>query len=340
MKWQQKVFLYASLFSLISFQSFAAENSMFQLEGTKETTIIVKSKTSSTARIEKKIRLMKMTASNAMKLRNKKVMDNYFELYEEKDYSQGISSFSESSNAKDLGMSLVPVLDQGNYGTCVTFSSTAALDAKLANLYPDIQNYSPDFIDQQCILSLNKYLGNNFWNGADNPGQILEPLKTYGIVEKNNCNGVFYSTPSFAISSANYSKISKKEYTNHINYNYLQKADLNSLKEAIDKGNRVLIGFALANYPGNKISVNGFDLNINFTSTSGGLWACKQPESEINYCPSDAKDGHEVIVIGYDDTQQLLKIRNSWSEGAGDNGDFYMTYTFFEAMAKDQTELY
>jgi len=46
-----------------------------------------------------------------------------------------------------------------------------------------------------------------------------------------------------------------------------------------------------------------------------------------------------VIVIGYDDKQQLLKIRNSWDTVVGDHGNFYMTYAFFNSMGLDGTEV-
>ena len=53
-----------------------------------------------------------------------------------------------------------------------------------------------------------------------------------------------------------------------------------------------------------------------------------------------SSSGHEIIVIGYDDSQRLLKIRNSWGKQAGDLGDYYMTYDFYNIMAMDFTELY
>jgi C1A family cysteine protease len=45
-----------------------------------------------------------------------------------------------------------------------------------------------------------------------------------------------------------------------------------------------------------------------------------------------------MIVTGYDDKQQLFKIRNSWGASAGEKGNYYMTYSFFNAMVIDQTE--
>lgn len=38
--------------------------------------------------------------------------------------------------------------------------------------------------------------------------------------------------------------------------------------------------------------------------------------------------GHAVLIVGYDDEKQLLEVRNSWGEGWGDKGYFYLPYDF------------
>ena len=38
--------------------------------------------------------------------------------------------------------------------------------------------------------------------------------------------------------------------------------------------------------------------------------------------------GHAVLCCGYDDTKQVMIIRNSWSDQWGDKGYFYMPYSF------------
>lgn len=247
----------------------------------------------------------------------------------EKDYSGGIIPFSQSNGAVDLGMNDVPVLDQGQYGTCVTFSTTANLDA-LLNI--------GDFIDQQCILELNTGLGNNYWNGADDSTQIIAPLKQYGLVQKGKCDNL-YPQNSAALSTAAYENIASKTVTaSNVQFVEHSTIDLQTLKSILDKGHRVTIGIMLLNTP-DPISVQGFNINIAGQQDIGGLWACSQAASSSNFC-AVSNSGHEVVVIGYDDKQELLKIRNSWSEEVGDAGDFYMTYDFFSVMALDATEIF
>jgi C1A family cysteine protease len=38
--------------------------------------------------------------------------------------------------------------------------------------------------------------------------------------------------------------------------------------------------------------------------------------------------GHAVLVVGYDDTKNWLKCRNSWGEFWGDDGYFYLPYDY------------
>lgn len=274
--------------------------------------------------VSKDIRLLKISTD--------RVQPNKFEGFfraSEKDYRSGITSFSSSGSGVDLGMAGVPVLDQGQYGTCVTFSSTAALDARLGR---------GDYISQQCALALDKTLGSDWWDGAYYPSQIIDPIKNYGVVEKSRCPS-FYPNYDQSISAEAYQSLADKEASAEvaqINYAYTAKANINGVKTALRAGNRVLIAFLLDG--SSQEAVQGFSVRVDGRSYTGGLWACKQGSSP-NHCKA-SNAGHEVLVIGYDEKQQLLKIRNSWSSQVGDNGNYYMSYSFFNSMAVDQTVVY
>ncbi|WGL59169.1 C1 family peptidase [Pigmentibacter sp. JX0631] len=279
----------------------------------------------------KRIQLLTIVPTEAFREKNRKALAQMEADGGEQDYSKGIQPFTNSATSVDLGMGKVPVLDQGAYGTCVTFASTAALDAKLK---------LGDYIDQQCSLALNKFLGNDVWDGAYTAVEILQPLKEHGIIPKGQCFGSTYPKRSQKVSVAKYESRSDKSYTGQITYHYTEKADLNVVKATLKAGYRVTIGTGLLDDSGDPISVNGFDVTIKGSNKSydGGLWACKQPGNSTNYC-SDQKAGHEIVIFGYDDKQQLLKIRNSWGKTAGEDGNYYMTYAFFNAMVGDHTEL-
>ena len=69
------------------------------------------------------------------------------------------------SSSIDLGMNNVPVLDQGSHGTCVTFATTAAVDAVLGK---------GDYVSQLCNLELGATLEQfgyypSGWDGSFGP---------------------------------------------------------------------------------------------------------------------------------------------------------------------------
>jgi len=285
----------------------------------------------------KTIELMSIVPSESFKEKNRTAISAIRGIDSEKDYSNGIYPFNNNTNDSsiDLGMNSVPVLDQGHYGTCVTFASTAALNA--------IFGINDGIIDQQCILALNNFLGNNYWHGAYGSSQILDPLIEYGTVTKGTCFNRNYPDPSQMVSPTLYRTISNIHNTKLFNYNYTGSASLEVVKSALRNRHRVVMGFAVSSNLG-PISVIGFNARTPSIIPSnilnlGGLWACKQTHNSTNYCEGEPNAAHQVVIIGFDDSQQLLKIRNSWGSNIGVNGDFYMTYTFFNAMALDHTEL-
>ena len=38
--------------------------------------------------------------------------------------------------------------------------------------------------------------------------------------------------------------------------------------------------------------------------------------------------------------QKALKLRNPWGNNAGENGNYYMTYQYYEAMIEDVSIIY
>lgn len=222
--------------------------------------------------------------------------------------------FAASDVSVDLGMYQVPVLNQENYGVSTIYSTTAALDALLGK---------GDFIDQDCTTSLVKFLHSYDFSDIN----IINSLKEYGVVRKDPAN----KCPQNLVSLEQYTSL--VDHTVDVsNVHLLEfKANLDNVRQSLDRKNRVLMEFGLMANP-DPVSVQGFDFVKNKKTYVGGLWACKQPGNAKNYCrPSNA--GHAVVVIGYDDTQKLLKVRNSWGNEVGENGDFYMSYEFFEKMA-------
>ena len=254
-----------------------------------------------------------------------------------------------------LGMNDVPVLDQGRHGSCVTFATTAAINAVLGK---------GDYVSQLCSLELGSYLENkgympSGWNGSFGPW-VLDQYMRFGVVSKQNqltkscadvkeypvndgfSEGNPMSVDSFRDMSEN---LSAKMYWYPL-MNEFQRFEtrysdtdqtfkvLNQVKEALSKGNRVTFGTFLV---------------INPYCSAGACASFKAKQDtwaltkDIELPPFET-GGHEMVIIGYDDNafatdnegkkhQGLLTLRNSWGVEAGDHGNYYMTYDYFMKFA-------
>jgi hypothetical protein len=276
--------------------------------------------------------------------------------------SSKINEFSPShSNLPrqvQLGMNEVPVLDQGPYGTCVTFAITAAVDAAAKH---------GDYISQLCQLELGQYLENNTrgsvlsgWDGS--MGQmVLNQMDNFGIVTKDvertiGCAGLTtYPTngniPENELNLPDYGKISTDMSDDSVNVGWSSLMDfyqafiddidrdqiLTAVKDSLNSGDRLTFGVLLFSPQMGVVGAVGKhnvpnDTWVISSSINGGI--------NIH----DIHGGHEMIIIGYDDDatatdetgqtyKGLLTLRNSWGKNSGDAGNFYMTYDYFKRLA-------
>ncbi|KTC94372.1 C1 family peptidase [Legionella erythra] len=256
----------------------------------------------------------------------------------------------------DLGMNKTPVLNQGVHGTCVTFAVTAALDALLAK---------GDYISQLCSLELGAYLQNkkqipySGWDGSF--GKIvLNQLEQYGIIPMNHqrskgCAGVkFYPVDneknqgkpmSVSEYSANALTIDDQmtweslvDIDDVFTVNHNPAQVLPAIKKSLNDGHRLTFGVLL-------------DVELHHAGAMGKYakpfdsWMLT-PEIIRHAKQGRVNGGHEMIIIGYDDTalimdafghasKGMLILRNSWGSNSGNRGNFYMSYDYFKALSDE-----
>lgn len=252
-----------------------------------------------------------------------------------------------------LGMNGVPVLNQGQHGTCATFANTAAVDAVLEK---------GDYVSQLCQLQLGNYLENNGyypsgWDGSLGP-IVLNQMSMFGIINKKTesqqgCGGLtaypMYGpdplNPMTPDSYHNYSEGIADRYfswspildVNDVMFNeYQSETTLAQVKNALSKGERVTFGVLLFNFEQGSVGAVGTRNSKNDT------WILT-PEF-MNDLQNDPEfGGHEMVITGYDDNavakdkegrtyKGLLTLRNSWGKSAGDKGNFYMSYDYFKML--------
>ncbi len=253
----------------------------------------------------------------------------------------------------ELGMNDVPVLNQGNHGSCVIFATTAALDAAINK---------GDYVSQICQLSLGRYIENNGhapsgWNGTF-ARNILSELELFGFISKdiqrtNGCAGLTEYPESGEDllneeSVAEFHKFSEKLIDNNISWTSILdifEAGLDSIneeqllletKKAIFAGDRIIIGAILIDYEKGVVGAQGTYKN-KYDSWVLSSETIKDISSQRDYV------GHALLITGYNDNaisiddkgishRGLLTLRNSWGSNIGDKGDFYMSYDYFKAL--------
>jgi len=218
-----------------------------------------------------------------------------------------------------------PIVDQLNVGSCTANSSV------------DI----PEIYEAHCTKNPPVVLSRLFqyWNarsyvpGEDNvdggavPSNALEALCQYGVCLEStwpydttkvdvqptaNCypEGLLYKATSYAMLLTNYAPLGTAA----------QCEDFLQLKAVLAMGNPVLLGMPV--YQG-------------LTSISGDFTA--QQAQFSNYLSGALLGGHELVIVGYDDVNQWLIIRNSWGAGWGNNGYFAFPYQLFFTLMVQST---
>ncbi|CAM4487634.1 MAG: hypothetical protein LEGION0403_FIIPPAGN_00387 [Legionella sp.] len=297
-----------------------------------------------------------------LKLLQFKLSSNAIEAMQQKVQVTHQKSFIPSimPAQKQLGMNGVPVLDQGYFGTCVTFANTAAIDAILGK---------GDYISQLCLLQLGNYkyyYPGSGWAGSLNRS-ILSRLEDHGFVSKETqravgCGGLNEypgnndPMPTSAISFDSYHKISEGLLDNKIYsvpildaYKVMLTKEVDTqeliseIKQAINSEQRVTMASFL---PAIDLGLAGA---VGKHHVTNDTWVLSTTIERELY-QSLLIAGHAMVITGYDDNATavddlgrvhtgLFTLRNSWGEQVGDKGDFYMSYDYFKVLGLEANQI-
>ena len=263
--------------------------------------------------------------------------------------------FSVNSSKKiELGMGTVPVLDQGNYGSCATFANTAAVDAAINK---------GDYVSQLCQLQLGRSLEENGYNPSGWEGSlggiVLNQMMSFGIVNKSQqravgCGGLkdypyWVTTIGREMSLEEYHAISESMDSHSIAWSSIVDAYqilidganmddvIKATKASLQAGDRLTLGVLLPAFEKGIAGAVGKHHQVNDT------WMLT-PEIIAAMTAEDYLPGHELVITGYDDaavaideqgneSKGLFTLRNSWGGNVGDKGNFYISYDYFKALA-------
>lgn len=265
------------------------------------------------------------------------------------------ANFGEVPPHHQIGMEGTPVLDQGMHGSCVTFAATAAVDALLG---------AGDYVSQLCNLELGSYLAINDkseysgWEGAYG-SDVLGQIQLYGVVSQNHqklhgCAGVrTYNLhdpedQGHPMSEEEFAKVSIPldgimDVTSLMNEYDASWWKVLNIRQALAKGNRVVVGMAL------DVNVDHHVGAVGQMHVPGDTWMLT-PQISDDYLNDPEFAGHEMVITGYDDNAEVMDseghvnrgvftLRNSWSQYAGDQGNYYVSYDYFRLMGLEANEI-
>lgn len=200
-------------------------------------------------------------------------------------------------NKVDLRPYTNQVEDQGPLGSCTGNAIAEAIEMlynknkKKVDLSRLFIYYYTRLIEGTVKYDSGAYIRNGI-KSCNHYGAPLESLWPYNISK-------FRSAPSsVAVKDASKRKITR----------YERALNFNACIDALTNGYPVVVGFLV------------YDSFMSSSVARTGIMPYPNTRSE------KLLGGHAVLLVGYDNTNQRFIVKNSWGQGWGDRGYFYMPY--------------
>lgn len=208
----------------------------------------------------------------------------------------------------DLTDKFPPIGDQGNYGTCVAWSTGYNIKTALNGMDKswtanDLSNQGNQCSPKDLFLSIpNDKKGPNC-NGT-NFEDAFDVMINRGVAS-------FQSVPYSALSDCSQGST---QFDNEASKNKLDNfrkidLDVNTIKSYIAQNRPVAVGM--------------------FVGSTFQSWNSDAVLS--SYSQTNDLGGHAMVIVGYDDSKGpngAFKILNSWSDNWGNNGTIWVDYKF------------
>jgi C1A family cysteine protease len=199
----------------------------------------------------------------------------------------------------DLRSNCPEVYEQGVLGSCTANALAAAFQ------FEQKKQLIPDFIPSRLFIYYNeRVLLNTIY--SDSGAFLRDGIKTMNLQGVCSENDWPYLVDQFAVKPPD--ALYEKAATNQVlSYLRLNNSNIGLLQSCLAQGFPFVFGFSV--YESFKlINKNGIMSMPTFSEQRLG--------------------GHAVMAVGYDDEKKYFIVRNSWGINWGDNGYFYMPYTY------------
>lgn len=194
------------------------------------------------------------------------------------------------------------IQNQGGEGSCVAFATAYAAASTLEYNFKGVTNpRSPEYVYNQIKVS-----------GCPNGTYVsrgLDLIKNQGVCSWSEMP----YTDAECSTQPNATQKSAATTHKFTTWATVDKTNISNVKTLLSMNLPIIIA----------ITVDGsFD-----SLSSANNWIWKSHSGTV-------RGGHAICVVGYDDAKQAFKVQNSWGKTWGDNGFFWIDYTFFAKTTK------
>jgi C1A family cysteine protease len=200
--------------------------------------------------------------------------------------------------AVDLETYCGPVKDQGDLGACTAFAGCGMLEFLFQKYKNRSVVLSPRFLYyQELVLDGTLQEGDVGSCGRTS----CKAINQFGVCEERDDP---YSTKDFAVPPTPVEEGRAMFYRSGA---YHRLSTVDDMRNCLASGYVFVVGFTV---------YESFE----------GKWEKAGALMPIPSSGERVLGGHEVLFIGYDDTKQAFKVRNSWGTGWGNGGNFWFPY--------------
>jgi len=203
-----------------------------------------------------------------------------------------------------------PIGDQGKYGTCVAW----AVGYNLKTALNAIEN---GWTTSQLASTSNQASPQDLW--------MIIPKSKRG----SNCNGTNFEPALDAIISKGVATLSSVPYTTQVNCTGETGGNPNNKLANYRKIASEKEGLTVDNFKGylnaGRPIAFGAKLGDRFMSWKGSGVIT----SDTYNNPGMQHAYHAMALVGYDDSKNAFRVRNSWGTTWGDDGSIWVGYRFF-----------
>ncbi len=207
----------------------------------------------------------------------------------------------------DLSTYCTSVKDQGMLGSCTAFASIGAMEY----LHKRFGGNKTDDMFSEKFTYYTTRVNILGWSPEDSGAYVRDAVKSlvkYGTCLEKTCT--YDNDCKTAPSSTAYTEASK--------YQALSYAKFEDGKNPTER--KTLIELIKANLDAGLPIIGGFICYSNIWTAQNGVI----PKSN-----GQIIGGHAILIVGYDDTKQLFKFKNSWGSTWGDAGYGYLPYEYY-----------